>query len=94
MRTFSRIKVDIKSPAARVTLARREVRNAFDDVLIGELTRALEEIRVLYEAARLDGASPAQMFWRVTLPQLRYTIVTSSTLIIVGSLTYLTSSTS
>src|SRR6266700_2639332 len=43
---------------------------------------------VLYEAARLDGASPAQMFWRVTLPQLRYTIVTSSTVIIVGSLTY------
>jgi raffinose/stachyose/melibiose transport system permease protein len=43
---------------------------------------------VLYEAARLDGASPAQMFWRVTLPQLRYTVVTSSTLIIVGSLTY------
>lgn len=43
---------------------------------------------VLYEAARLDGASPVQMFWRVTLPQLRYTIVTSSTLIIVGSLTY------
>jgi len=28
------------------------------------------------------------MFWRVTLPQLRYTIVTSSTVIIVGSLTY------
>ena len=43
---------------------------------------------VLYEAARLDGASPAQVFWRVTLPQLRYTVVTSSTLIIVGSLTY------
>ena len=43
---------------------------------------------VLYEAARLDGASPAQLFWRVTLPQLRYTVVTSSTLIIVGSLTY------
>ena len=43
---------------------------------------------VLYEAARLDGAGPAQMFWRVTLPQLRYTIVTSSTLIVVGSLTY------
>ena len=36
----------------------------------------------------LDGASRAQVFWRVTLPQLRYTIVTSSTLIIVGSLTY------
>jgi raffinose/stachyose/melibiose transport system permease protein len=43
---------------------------------------------VLYEAAILDGASPAQMFWRVTLPQLRYTIVTSGILMIVGSLTY------
>jgi raffinose/stachyose/melibiose transport system permease protein len=43
---------------------------------------------VLYEAALLDGASPAQMFWRVTLPQLRYTVVTSSTLIVVGALTY------
>ncbi len=43
---------------------------------------------VLYEAARIDGASPAQMFWRVTLPQLRYTIVTSGILMIVGSLTY------
>jgi raffinose/stachyose/melibiose transport system permease protein len=44
--------------------------------------------RVLYEAALLDGATPAQMFRWVTLPQLRYTVVTSSTLIIVGSLTY------
>ena len=44
--------------------------------------------QVLYEAATLDGASPARMFWRVTLPQLRYTIVTSSILMIVGSLTY------
>ena len=43
---------------------------------------------VLYEAARIDGAGPWQMFWRVTLPQLRYTIVTSGTLMIVGSLTY------
>ncbi|HWG02542.1 MAG TPA: sugar ABC transporter permease [Trebonia sp.] len=43
---------------------------------------------VLYEAAVLDGASPAQLFWRVTLPQLRYTIVTSGILMIVGSLTY------
>jgi raffinose/stachyose/melibiose transport system permease protein len=43
---------------------------------------------VLYEAARLDGASPAQLFWRVTLPQLRYTIVTSGILLIVGALTY------
>jgi ABC-type sugar transport system permease subunit len=43
---------------------------------------------VLYEAAMLDGASPARTFWRVTLPQLRYTIVTSGILMIVGSLTY------
>jgi raffinose/stachyose/melibiose transport system permease protein len=43
---------------------------------------------VLYEAARLDGARPAQLFWRVTLPQLRYTVVTSGILMIVGALTY------
>lgn len=44
--------------------------------------------QVLYEAATIDGASKAAMFWRVTLPQLRYTIVTSGILMIVGSLTY------
>jgi raffinose/stachyose/melibiose transport system permease protein len=43
---------------------------------------------VLYEAATIDGASPARMFWRITLPQLRYTMVTSGILMIVGSLTY------
>ena len=43
---------------------------------------------VLYEAARIDGASPAQMFWKVTLPQLRYTMVTSGILMITGALTY------
>ncbi len=43
---------------------------------------------VLYEAARIDGANPAQMFFRVTLPQLRYTIVTSGILMVVGALTY------
>jgi raffinose/stachyose/melibiose transport system permease protein len=43
---------------------------------------------VLYEAARIDGASPVQMFFRVTLPQLRYTIVTSGILMVTGSLTY------
>jgi raffinose/stachyose/melibiose transport system permease protein len=42
----------------------------------------------LYEAARIDGATPAQMFWNVTLPQLRYTLVTSGILMVVGSLTY------
>jgi raffinose/stachyose/melibiose transport system permease protein len=43
---------------------------------------------VLYDAASVDGANLRQSFWHVTLPQLRYSIVTSSTLVLVGSLTY------
>ena len=43
---------------------------------------------VLYEAAAIDGATPWLRFRRITLPQLRYTIVTSTTLILVGSVTY------
>ena len=42
----------------------------------------------MYEAASLDGASRTQTFVHLTLPQLRNTIVTSSTLMVVGSLTY------
>nr|WP_108493185.1 sugar ABC transporter permease [Promicromonospora sp. AC04] len=42
----------------------------------------------MYEAALLDGAGRVQQFFYITLPQLKYTIVTSSTLMIVGSLTY------
>jgi len=42
---------------------------------------------VLYEAASLDGITPAQKARYITLPMLRNTIVTSSTLNIVGSLT-------
>jgi raffinose/stachyose/melibiose transport system permease protein len=42
----------------------------------------------LYEAAAIDGATPWQQFRHITIPQLRHTIVTSSTLILVGSLTY------
>ena len=42
----------------------------------------------MYEAARIDGANRVQTFFAITLPQLRNTIVTSSTLMIVGSLTY------
>lgn len=42
----------------------------------------------LYEAATVDGAGVLQAFRYITLPQMRYTIVTSSTLILVGSLTY------
>ena len=42
----------------------------------------------MYEAATLDGAGRVRQFFSITLPQLKYTIITSSTLMIVGSLTY------
>lgn len=44
--------------------------------------------RTMYEAAEIDGAGRIRQFWSVTLPQLKYTIVTSSTLMVVGSLTF------
>ncbi|WP_332760510.1 carbohydrate ABC transporter permease [Pseudarthrobacter sp.] len=42
----------------------------------------------LYEAAQIDGAGRIQQFFSITLPQLKYTIITSSTLMVVGSLAY------
>lgn len=42
----------------------------------------------MYEAATIDGAGTVRKFFAITLPQLKYTIVTSSTLMLVGSLTY------
>ncbi len=42
----------------------------------------------LYEAAQIDGAARVRQFFSITLPQLKYTIITSSTLMLVGSLTY------
>lgn len=44
--------------------------------------------RSMYEAAELDGAGRVRQFFSITLPQLRYTIITSSTLMVVGSLTF------
>ncbi|HLZ56739.1 MAG TPA: sugar ABC transporter permease [Ktedonosporobacter sp.] len=44
--------------------------------------------RELYEAARIDGAGPVQNLFLITIPQLKYTIVTSTTLMFTGSLTY------
>ncbi|HEY8701071.1 MAG TPA: sugar ABC transporter permease [Arthrobacter sp.] len=42
----------------------------------------------LYEAAEIDGAGRFRQFWHITMPQLKYTIITSSTLMVVGSLAY------
>jgi raffinose/stachyose/melibiose transport system permease protein len=42
----------------------------------------------LYEAAQIDGAGRIRQFVSITLPQLKYTIITSSTLMVVGSLTF------
>jgi raffinose/stachyose/melibiose transport system permease protein len=42
----------------------------------------------MYEAAMLDGAGRVRQFFSLTLPQLKYTIITSSTLMIVGALTF------
>ncbi len=42
----------------------------------------------LYEAAQIDGAGRIQQFFNITLPQLKYTMITSSTLMVVGSLAY------
>ncbi len=42
----------------------------------------------LYEAAQIDGAGMFSQFFAITLPQLRYTIVTSTILILTGALTY------
>lgn len=41
-----------------------------------------------YEAAQIDGAGRMQQFFHITLPQLKYTMITSSTLMVVGSLAY------
>jgi raffinose/stachyose/melibiose transport system permease protein len=41
----------------------------------------------IYESATIDGASPRAQFRYLTLPQLKNTIVSSTTLILIGSLT-------
>ena len=44
--------------------------------------------RSMYEAAEIDGAGRIRTFWSITLPQLHNTIIASSTLMVVGSLTF------
>lgn len=47
--------------------------------------RAIPE--VLYQAAAIDGAGRVRMFFHITLPQLRNTMMTSVVLMLVGGLT-------
>jgi hypothetical protein len=42
----------------------------------------------MYEAAQIDGAGRVRQFFSITLPQLKFTIITSSTLMVVGSVTF------
>jgi len=42
----------------------------------------------MLEAAQIDGAGRMRQFFSITLPQIKYTIITSSTLMVVGSLTF------
>lgn len=44
--------------------------------------------QTMYEAAEIDGAGRVRQFFSITLPQLKYTIVTSSTLMVVGAVTF------
>ncbi|WP_433016145.1 carbohydrate ABC transporter permease [Kribbella sp. CA-294648] len=44
--------------------------------------------QTMYEAAAIDGAGRVRQFFSITVPQLKYTIITSSTLMVVGSLTF------
>ena len=41
--------------------------------------------RDLYEAARLDGSSPLQTFWNITLPGVRSALILCALIVIVGS---------
>jgi xylobiose transport system permease protein len=58
----------------------------FHTLLYQAATRQIP--KALYDAAMVDGAGRVRQFRHITLPQLRNTIVTSSVLMLVGSLTY------
>ncbi|SNT15798.1 raffinose/stachyose/melibiose transport system permease protein [Asanoa hainanensis] len=44
--------------------------------------------KTMFEASEIDGAGRLRQFFSITLPQLKYTVITSSTLMVVGSLTF------
>jgi methylglutaconyl-CoA hydratase len=49
MSAYTRLRLAIDGPVARITLARPDVRNAFDEVLIGELAEACASVRAAVE---------------------------------------------
>jgi xylobiose transport system permease protein len=57
----------------------------FHSLLYQAGARAIPES--IYQAAEIDGAGRVRQFFHITLPQLRNTIVTSTTFMIVGGLT-------
>ena len=57
----------------------------FHSLLYQGAARAVPE--TLYQAASIDGAGRVRQFYHITLPQLRNTIITSTTFMVVGGLT-------
>lgn len=58
----------------------------FHTLLYQSAARAIPE--TLYEASDLDGATGWQKLWNITIPQLKNTLITSTVIILTGSLTY------
>lgn len=57
----------------------------FHTLLYQGAARGIPE--TLYQAASIDGAGRVRQFFHITLPQLRTTIITSTTFMVVGGLT-------
>jgi len=57
------------------------------DRVIGDSQVRADEAQVI-AVEIIDGAGRVSKFFHITLPQLKYTIITSSTLMVVGSLTF------
>jgi len=58
------------------------IQTGFAMVILSAAIKAVPD--ELIEAARVDGATPSQIFWRVTLPQISTTIAVIVTTLIVG----------
>jgi methylglutaconyl-CoA hydratase len=62
MSDYAAIITDFDSPVARITLNRPDTRNAFDDVVIVELTRAFEQVSALSSARAVVLAANGPAF--------------------------------